>query len=141
MMNCGGWQLIEILVKVPLALKIFIEPIKRKVCHFTEGSNSNSRLTSDGLSVDQEYAMHKQHGHLNINACIATKNTAGNLKREIISKEQMSTPIRAIKLHYFLKGYDSNLNKLLIDGFTFGFTISNASLDYSYIHILCGRAT
>jgi hypothetical protein len=51
---------------------------------------------------------------------------AGKAKTEIIPKEQMPTPKKAIKLHYFLKGYDSNLRKLLIDWFTFGFSTKSS---------------
>ena len=72
----------------------------------------------------------QQHASLNTNAFIATTNTvplpAGKVKGEIIPNEQMPTPIKAIKLYYFLKGYDTNLRKLLIDGFTFGFSIKSS---------------
>jgi hypothetical protein len=38
----------------------------------------------------------------------------------------MPTPIKAIKLYYFHKGYDSKLRKLLIDELTFGFSIKSS---------------
>jgi hypothetical protein len=50
-------------------------------------------------------------------AFIATK-TVSPPAGKTIPTEQMPTPIKAIKLHYFLKGYDSNLRKPLIDGRT-----------------------
>lgn len=48
------------------------------------------------------------------------------MKGGIIPKEQLPTPIKAINLYHFLKGYDTNLRKFLIDGFTFGFSIKSS---------------